>query len=223
LYSKVLDTPLLDPYSQDMPQPFRLIVKQSPPAVALSDRAEADLAFVRSIVERSAQFTAVPGIGGILMGVTAVIAAIVAHLQPTHEKWLVVWIGDAIAACAIGGFTLVRKARRRSVPLDAAPARRFALGLAPAILAGAALTVGCIQIGAWSLLPALWMLCYGVAVLGAGAVSAAPVVPIMGGVFVLVGIIAVATPASWGDFWMGATFGLVHMICGAIVARHHGG
>ena len=189
----------------------------------LHQRAEADLAFVRAAVERSAHFTAVPGVGGMWMGVTARVAAVVANMQPTNNRWLTVWIADACIAGAIGGIALVRKARRRQVPLAVGPARRFALGLAPALIAGAALTIGALQLRAWELLPAIWMLCYGVAVLGAGAASAAPIVPIVGSVFVVAGALSIATPAWLGDYWMAATFGLAHVVAGFIVARRHGG
>ena len=195
----------------------------APEPTPLHQRAEADLAFVRAAVERSAHFTAVPGVGGVLMGMTAVFAAIIANLQPTNERWLTVWLVDGVVAAVIGSVALVRKARRRQLPLAVGPARRFALGLAPALIAGAALSVGALEVEAWQLLPPIWMLCYGVAVLGAGAASATPIVPIMGSVFVLAGAVSIATPAWLGDYWMAATFGLAHIVAGAIVARRHGG
>ena len=157
------------------------------------------------------------------MGMTAVFAAIIANLQPTTERWLTVGLLDGLVAAVIGSVALVRKARRRQLPLAVGPARRFALGLAPALIAGAALSVGALEVEAWQLLPPIWMLCYGVAVLGAGAASATPIVPIMGSVFVLAGAVSIATPAWLGDYWMAATFGLAHIVAGAIVARRHGG
>jgi len=45
--------------------------------VNISDRAEDNLKFIRDTMERSASFTAVPGYGGMLMGATAVAAAVV--------------------------------------------------------------------------------------------------------------------------------------------------
>lgn len=190
---------------------------------SLHGRAEADLAFVRAAVERSAHFTAVPGKGGMLMGATALIAAVVATMQASDARWLTVWLTEAAVAGTIGLVTLIRKAKRRQLPLVVGPARRFGLGLVPALVAGAALTIACIQLGVWSLLPTVWMLCYGVAILGAGAASPAPIVPIVGSVFVACGAISIATPPAWGDAWMAITFGVTHVVAGAIIARHHGG
>jgi len=191
--------------------------------LALHERAEADLAFVRAAVERSSQFTAVPGVGGILMGATALITSVVVSRLATNEARLTAWLIDAAVAGTIGTVALVRKVRRGHLPLVVGPTRRFALGLAPAMIAGAALTVAAVKLDVWELLPPIWMLCYGVAVLAAGAASAAPIVPLVGSVFVAAGILAIATPSSWGNYWMAATFGVAHIIAGAIVARRHGG
>lgn len=205
---------------------FRLSPRRSRPVappLALHERAESDLAFVRAAMERSSLFSAVPGVGGALMGLTALGAAAVAAMQTSRERWLAVWLVEAVVAVAIGAVSIVTKARRRGVPLDVGPARRFALGLLPPLVAGAALTVGVVREGAWSLLPAVWMCSYGIGVLGAGAVSAARVVPILGAVFVAGGVAAIASPASWGDLYLAVTFGAAHLVCGVIIARRYGG
>jgi len=193
------------------------------PPVALHERAQSDLAFMRGVLERSHHFTAVPGVGGVLMGSSAIIAAIVAYAQPSYSRWLTVWLLDAVIAAAIGAFMLVRKARRTAIPLGGTPARRFALGLFPPLLAGGVLTFACLRADAWTLLPPLWLCCYGIAVLGGGAVSAARVVPTLGAAFLGFGALAVATPSSWADIWLGLAFGLGHIVAGLIVARRHGG
>jgi hypothetical protein len=193
------------------------------PPLALHDRAEADLAFVRATVERTAYFSAVPGVAGVVMGVTALAAAPLAAAQPTQQRWLIVWLAEALLAGLIGAVGIVRKARRRQVALDVGPARRFALGLAPPIIAGGALTLACVRADAWSLVPAVWLLCYGIAVLGAGAVSATRVVPALGTAFLVAGLAAVASPPSWGDAYLALAFGAAHAVAGVIIARDHGG
>ena len=203
--------------------PGRPRADTSSPPRPLQQRAESDLAFVRRIMERSQQFSAVPGAAGVAMGLTAVAAAALAHGQATSARWLAVWITEAVVACAIGAVGVVRKARRVALPLAAAPARRFALGLVPALLAGGILTVGCVLVHAEALLPALWLACYGVAVLGGGSVSAVPAIPMLGATFLVISALAVGTPAQWGDAWMALAFGGGHLITGVLVARRHGG
>lgn len=190
---------------------------------SLGGRAEADLAFVRDVLTRSHQFSAVPGVGGMLMGSSALVAAPLSFVQPTRERWLVVWMLCAIVATSVGAVALVLKARKSAVPLSASPARRFGFALMPPVLVGGVLTLGAMRLGAWDLLAPIWLCCYGIGVLGAGAVSTVPVVPALGAVFVLFGALAIATPAAWATWWLAAGFGLAHVIAGAIVWRRHGG
>ena len=194
-----------------------------PQTQSLNARAEADIAFVRDVLTRSQQFSAVPGLGGVLMGVSALVAAGVATVQPTRDRWLAVWLVDAVVAIAIGAFTLVRKARRSGLPLSASPARRFALGLMPPIFVGGLLTFGARQANAWDLIAPIWLCCYGVGVLGAGAVSTVPVVLALGVTFVALGALALATPTAWATAWLAIGFGVAHLFSGVIVMRRHGG
>jgi hypothetical protein len=194
-----------------------------PEPSSLADRAEADLAFVRGVLARSHQFTAVPGLGGVMMGVTALGAAVLASMQPTREQWLTVWLVESMVAFTIGLVTLIRKARLSGTPLSGVPARRFALGVMPPVLVGALLSYAAIQANAWDLLAPIWLCCYGIGVLGAGAASAVPPVLALGTTFVVVGAVSVFTPAEWVNVWLGLAFGFAHVCIGAIVMRRHGG
>lgn len=190
---------------------------------SLSGRAEADLAFVRDVLDRSHHFSAVPGVGGVLMGASALLAVPLARAQPSRDKWITVWVAEAAVAIVIGALMLVRKARQRRVPLSGSPARRFALGLAPPVLVGALLTAAALRAQAWDMVVPIWLCCYGIGVLAAGAVSAVSIVPVMGAIFVVLGAAAVATPIEWHDVWLALGFGGAHIIVGAIIARRHGG
>lgn len=201
-----------------MPKPQR-----SRPPLALHERAEADLAFVRATVERSAYFSAVPGAAGIAMGVTALGAAWLATTQHSARTWLFTWLAEALLGGLIGAAGIVHKARRSGVTLDGAPGRRFGLGLMPPIIAGAALTFASVQVGAWTLLPAVWLLCYGAAVLAAGSVSAARAVPLFGAWCIVLGLLSIISPYAWADIYLALGFGVGHVAAGAIIMRDHGG
>ena len=58
-----------------------VILADEPPA--LHDRAMDNLKFIRETMERASSFTAVPGFGGALMGVTAIGASFAAMQQTT--------------------------------------------------------------------------------------------------------------------------------------------
>lgn len=202
---------------------LRLSKPESPPPVSLHERAADNMAFVRGMMERSAHFTAVPGWGGVAMGTSAIIAAVVAAAQSSPQTWLAVWSAEAAVASLIAVFSIVAKARARGVPLGTGPARRFALCLLPALAAGAVLTVACVRSEAYTMLPVIWLLLYGVGVCSAGAISSPTVVMALGLSLVVGGGAAALSPAAWGNWYLAAFFGAGHIIAGAVIIKHHGG
>lgn len=188
----------------------------------LSDRALDHLRFIRETMEGATAFTAVPGWGGAAIGASAVIAAVLAQPLPVGPSWARIWIAEAVVAAAIGGVAIGRKARRVGVTLQALPARRFALAYVPPLAAGAVLTLALYRAGGFDLLPGVWLLLYGTAVMTGGAFSVR-VVPLMGAAFALAGVAALMAPASWANAFMAAGFGGLHIVFGLIIARRYGG
>lgn len=191
-------------------------------AVPIHGRAAEDLRFIRQAMERSSTFTAVPGYGGAAMGAVAVAAAVTGSLQPTSERWLANWLITAGIALTIGVVAIRRKAARAGVPLAGSMGRRFALGLAAPLAAGAALTAGLAAAGNWSLMPSVWLLLYGAGVVTGGILSV-PIVLAVGFCFMALGVVAMATPPAWGNIWLGLGFGVVQICFGLYIARKHGG
>jgi hypothetical protein len=186
-----------------------------------------NLRYIRDAMENAGSFTAVPGVGGMLMGATALFAAFAAHLSKSPRAWLAIWMCEALLALAIGlGFSW-RKAVRNGTSLLSRSFRRFVLAMMPAVFTGALLTYVLYPSvvsanGPWHLLPALWLLLYGVGVSSGGAFSVR-VVPIMGMCFLLVGTAAALSPVSWTDPLMALGFGALHMVFGYKIARNYGG
>jgi hypothetical protein len=181
-----------------------------------------DLRFIRDTMERSAAFTAVSGWGQVLLGTTATAAAVLASRQTTPYGWLRVWLAEGLLAVAIGLLACTWKANRRGLPLFSGPARKVALGLAPPLVAGAFLTFLLFRSGQEAALPALWLLLYGAGIMTGGAFSV-PIVPVMGLCFMLLGGLTVLGPASWGNWFLAAGFGGLHIVFGFLIARRHGG
>lgn len=191
-------------------------------APAVDPHAIENLRFIRETLERSSAFTAVPGWGGVLIGLTAVAAAIVAARQASPRAWLAAWLADAAVAIMVGSLAVARKARAANLELFSAPARKFALNLSPPLVAGALLTVVLYRAGLAGLLPGMWLLLYGAGVVAGGAFSVR-IVPVMGLCFMLLGAAAFVAPASWGGWLLGAGFGGLHIVFGLIIARRYGG
>ena len=190
--------------------------------VNLGDRAIDNLRFIRETMERSTHFTAVPGYGGILMGVTAIVAAYIAHQQIYMRDWLIVWLTEAGLAAAIGLLAMWQKSKIAKTPLFSVPAKKFAFGFAPPLVCGVAITLGLWRFEHYEVMVPVWMLLYGAAVVTGGAFSVR-VVLVMGWIFIALGSIAFALPANYGNILMGASFGLLHIVFGAIIGRRYGG
>jgi hypothetical protein len=188
----------------------------------LEIRALDNLRFIRETMERASAFTAVPGWGGAAMGVSALIAAVLAVRSTSRDAWLAIWVVEAVFAFMLGAAAMVRKARRAHVPLLGGAGRRFMLALCPPLVAGALVTLVLHRMGASAVLPGLWLLLYGAGVVTGGAFSVR-IVPAMGLVLMATGAAALFAPSGWGDAFMAAGFGVVQLVFGMIIARRHGG
>lgn len=190
--------------------------------VALDAYAMDNLLYIRRAMERAGEFTAVPGLGGVLMGSTALAAAWLAERETKPATWLAVWVLAAVAAVGIGTAGALWKSRRAGLPLFSGPGRKFVAGFAPAMAAGAVMTGALYQAGLCSLLPGVWLLLYGAAVISGGAASVR-VVPLMGACFMLAGAFALSARGVSPDALLAAGFGGLHIVFGTIIAVKYGG
>ena len=195
---------------------------KSAKVVSIHEHAFDNLKFIRETMEKAGSFTAVPGWGGILMGVSALLAAFFATRMPSRRLWFAAWMGEALLAFGIGLFAMVQKSKAVKSPLLDGPGRKFALSLLPPMLAGAVLTLFMYRYGLYGGMPGMWLIMYGVAVMTGGAYSV-NVVPIMGLTFIVMGTAALFSPTEWSNIYMGAGFGGLQIVFGAIIARRYGG
>ncbi|MBX7219350.1 MAG: hypothetical protein K1Y36_05355 [Blastocatellia bacterium] len=181
-----------------------------------------NLKFIRETMESAAAFTAVPGWGGVAIGGTALAAAVIAGLTADPKSHLIVWLIEALVAIVIGIVTIFLKARACNVSLLSVPSRKFALSLSPPLLAGGILTVELFRAGLYEYFPGIWLLLYGTGIVTGGAYSVR-IVPLMGIFFMAMGSVALFAPAAWGNWFLAAGFGFLHILFGIIIARKHGG
>jgi hypothetical protein len=193
---------------------------EQPPA--LHDRAMDNLRYIRETMERASSFTAVPGWGQVAIGASALAATYLAARQPTTRGWLGTWVAEAIISLLIAGWLMDRKARAQGTPLLSGPGRKVAFSLSPPMVVGALLTVALFRAGLSTAIPGMWLLLYGTGVVTGGMFSVS-VVPVMGICFMVMGAAALFAPAVWGNWFMAAGFGGLHIIFGTIIARKYGG
>jgi len=190
--------------------------------VPIGRGAADNLRFIRDTMERAASFTAVPGWGGAIVGVTAICAGLACVARPAREQ-IIVWLVEAFVALVLA-FSAVRlKAKRLCVsPLQSRAARRALLSFMPPVLAGAILTVVLYRLDLFGIIPGMWLLLYGAAVVTGGAFSVR-IVPVMGLCFMAAGLGCLLAPERWGNAFLMFGFGGLHLAFGTAIARRHGG
>ena len=189
--------------------------------IPIDRRAADNLRFIRDTMERAASFTAVPGWGGVLIGLSALVAGVLAAGLPTHRAFLI-WLAESAVASLLAFLAVRLKSKRLDLSLHTKAARRALLSFVPPLIAGAVLTVVLYRLDQLIILPGLWLLLYGAAVVTGGAFSVR-IVPVMGLCFMLVGAASLASPLAWGNWFLIFGFGLLHVVFGVVIARRHGG
>jgi hypothetical protein len=186
-------------------------------------RGAADhLRYIRNTIDAARTFTTIPGKGCIAMGAAAIVAAGLETLPALRESWLPIWLIAAVIAAAAALFFMEEKAKAQGLSLRRTVATRFFLTLAPSFAAGGILTVALMDSAGRDVIAGIWLLLYGVGIAACGVFSI-PLVLIAGFVFMGFGTVALAAPASWAPYLLGAGFGGIHLGLGALVMRDHGG
>jgi hypothetical protein len=189
--------------------------------IAIDSHALGTLNYIRASIDAAGAF-AVPGAAGIAMGAVGLAAAGVASIPALSGYWLIIWLAAATVAAGLGVILVARHRSGVGLPLYRGPARRFVLCLCPALLAGGVLTAVLWQAGDARLLPGVWLLLYGSAVLSATLMTAPAMMRLigtMGGFFVVFGALAFEIPPRWHNVVLGAGFGLLHLIVGFLIRR----
>jgi hypothetical protein len=195
-----------------------------PAPITVHDRAADNLRFIRDTIERAGSFTAIPGRGGVLIGISAIITATLAY-SPSRSNprlWLVCWLADALLASIIAVVAIRKKAGAAGVSLTARPARRFFLSYAAPPFAAAVLTGAEAQHGVYWLMPATWLLTYGAAFIASGSLSI-HLISRMGLCFIILGMAAAFAPLPVANIILGIGFGGLHLTFGWLIWRRFGG
>jgi hypothetical protein len=186
------------------------------------DRRAADnLRFIRDTMERAGSFTAVPGWGGVVIGCTALFAGAIAA-PVSQRRAFFVWLVESGVALLLAFVAVNLKSKRLALSLKSKAARRALLSFVPPLIAGAVLTAVLFRSGNLGVLPGLWLLLYGAAVVTGGAFSVR-IVPVMGLCFMLTGVVSLVSPPSYGNLFLVLGFGILHIAFGVAIARRHGG
>ena len=203
-----------------MTQPRPLDRQSERPLESLDARALDNLRFIRETMEQAGGATAVSGWGMVLSGVVALCTAGVAATG--RAGWVGPWLAAAGMAPLLALGAIIHKSRRPGAAPISSVWRKFLLAFTPTIAAGALLTFALLHVDRPALLPGLWLVLYGAAVMAAGAFSVRAV-PVMGLCFLLLGAVALFAPESWGNALLALGFGGLHRVFGTLIARRYDG
>jgi hypothetical protein len=181
-----------------------------------------NLRFIRETMEAAGTFTALSGWGQVVIGLTAIVAALISARVATPSMWLAVWLAEACVAAGISIASMTIKSHAANLPVFSGPIRKLILSFSPPIAAGSVLTLALHSADAMAQVPGMWLLLYGAGVVSAGTYSVT-IVPFMGAAFMIAGVITLIAPAAWVTGLLMASFGGLHILFGILIARRHGG
>jgi hypothetical protein len=193
-----------------------------------------DISEIRSMMEQSGKFLSLSGLSGVSAGIVALIGAGVAQwyqLQVAGEIPLegveqvrsasvqTFFVVDAaivfVIAVTLAIVFSLRMARRKALPVWNAVAKRMIVDLSLPLVTGAILCLIMMAHGLFALLPALSLIFYGVALVGASKFTVREL-RAMGIAEIVLGLVA-AFAVRFGLFFWAAGFGILHIVYGLVV------
>ncbi|MFA6134760.1 MAG: hypothetical protein WC869_12160 [Phycisphaerae bacterium] len=194
------------------------------------ENATQELKVIRQLMERPVRYSSMSGAAGVLAGAFALAGAVVDRLlghQDTLVLTSIIW-GAVFCLAAAGDILLTRaREKRMGMPFWTSIKRRMLMTILPPFIVGGAMTLALLD---WhpvpyshlSLVPALWMVFYGLALWQAGDFSIAEVRG-MGACFILAAPLTATFCQGWPALAMAITFGGFHLVYGTVVWIRHGG
>jgi len=203
-----------------------------------TQRASEELTVIRQLMERPVRYSTQSGLAGIVAGLAALAGCwLDAWLSGRfgQDRSVVtlynasVWAG--VFLVAFGGVVVLTRLRerKRDMPFWSSVKLRILKTILPPFIAGVGLTGAIVyrwyfDIGPnmWGLIPAVWMLFYGVACWQIGEFSVVEV-RILGAGFILAGLVVAVLDHTNPYLSIGLTFGAMHIVYGIVVWVRHGG
>ncbi|MBW2277204.1 MAG: hypothetical protein JRF63_06910 [Deltaproteobacteria bacterium] len=191
---------------------------------------ERDLAFIKRTMEQATRYDNVPPLGYMIIGLIGLAgvgatygllgAEQIARLdQPdpaSIRSLALVWGGVLIATLICLAVAVVMRAKRRGITAWNSLATRMFLSQIPQVVAAGLLTAGLLQFDRVGLIPAVWLLHYGVLTYSFSYFAGRDH-QLLGSIFVALGAAALFGPSSWAVPLLAIGFGLLHIVFG--VAR----
>jgi len=197
---------------------------------AKTDQYLKDLAEIRDMMDKSTKFLSLSGLSGILVGIFALIGAILVYpLLYTAEgissytsrspqvKWQLLLIGLGVLALSLSSsvaFTL-RKAKTLKQAIWGKQAKRLIFEMAVPLIAGGILSLVLLFSSALEWVFAMTLTFYGLALFNAGRMTYKEIRTL--GLLQIAGGLAAALIPEFGLFFWGLGFGVLHIVYGVFM------
>lgn len=185
--------------------------------------AAQNLESIRILMERTGRYSNFSAVSAATAGTLAIAAAAVCRWREIsfdvpHPWWKLIALWAAVFAVAFlqNLFWTWVHARRRGERVWTHLTRAMTMAVLPGFFTGGVLTGFAIVERRLDMLPGIWMLMYGTAVLGA-ALFAGRNLKIFGALFLLMGAFTIHW-RQYGVEMMAASFGLLHLGLGLLIA-----
>ena len=193
-----------------------------------SQKLLTELKDIRDIMERSSRFLSLSGMSGILIGIYAIVGALIAHRivhtipsqygnENVHEIMIQLFIiGSSVLILSLITIFLltIKKARKENKPLWGPGSKLLLLNLLIPLITGGILISTLALRGYYGIISPSFLIFYGLALVNAAKYTR-PEILGLGIVEIILGLIAAVFP-GYGLYLWATGFGLVHIIYGAI-------
>ncbi|MDR2388828.1 MAG: hypothetical protein LBD89_03460 [Tannerellaceae bacterium] len=183
-----------------------------------------EIAEIRSLMERSSICVSLSGLGGILVGVCALVGIGLGYLfLPESGGNTLVFralaAGVFLSALFCITFFSFLRSRQTKIKLWNTPTKRLVMHLATPFVAGSLIVLKLLELDHFELVPAASLIVYGIAVFSASHYSTGETRWLACGE-ILLGCVALYLPAGGWLLWaMG--FGIFHIVFGAVMWNKH--
>ncbi|NQT19049.1 MAG: hypothetical protein HQ592_05040 [Planctomycetes bacterium] len=196
------------------------------------NEAQARMAEVQRIMERTTLYTLLPGAPAVIGGTIVLVGCIVSYALirsvdfarvldlslETQIGFCIMWAAIGIVAIAQEILLMARAARIQGLSPTARPARFAAFSLTPSVAVAAVLTAKFLLDCTIVYIVPVWMMCYGTGVYAAGLFSVR-LPRLIGLAFIIMGAAGLVFFPDKGLILAALSFGLLHIIFGLVILQ----
>jgi hypothetical protein len=191
------------------------------------EQIEKELIFIKKAMEASTKYTNVAPLGYIAAGVLGLIGPVITYLLLGEEKiaapalftmfditaLAVLWLVVLFASVGLSAYFMKERAGKYDEPAWNPTATRMFASQIPQMIVAAAMTFGLFKYDCYQLIPALWLMSYGLLLFAFQFFTGRDHL-IQSYIFIVLGVIAAFSPGNVSLLLLAVGFGAVNLFYG---------